>query len=54
MKTYTVEMKVNGEWKVWQRYEEASCGMSPKERAEAGYQIARNYGEVRIIEKESK
>lgn len=48
--TYTVEMKVNGEWKVWQRYEEACGGYSPKERAEMGLAIARNYGECRIKE----
>ena len=49
--TYAVEMKVNGEWKVWQTYDEPACGVSPKERAEMGLHIARCYGECRIVEK---
>jgi hypothetical protein len=50
---YVVEMKVNGVWKVWNRYNESACGMSPRERAEEGLKIARCYGECRIVEKEN-
>lgn len=48
---YTIEMKVNGEWKVWNVYEESDGGhVSPKERCEMGLKIARCYGECRVIE----
>lgn len=47
---YTIEMKVKGEWKVWQTYEESACGLSAKERFELGLKIARCYGECRVIE----
>lgn len=46
---YKVEMKVNGEWKLWQRYDQECMGSSTKERAEKGLQIARCYGECRIV-----
>ena len=49
---YIIEMNVNGEWKIWQRYDEAACGISPKGRAEMGMKIARCYGECRIVEVE--
>jgi len=51
---YIIEMKVNGEWKLWQKYDQYSCGHSPKERAEMGMKVARCYGECRMIEVESK
>ena len=47
---YVVEMLVNGEWKVWARYEEGCMGISAKERAESGLKTARCYGECRMIE----
>lgn len=47
---YIIEIKINGEWKLWQKYECASSGISPKERAEMGLKIARCYGECRVIE----
>lgn len=50
MKVYEVQMKVNGEWKVWQRYDQEACGISTKERAEMGFKVARCYGECRIVE----
>jgi len=51
MATYIVEMKdKNGEWKVWQRYDQPACGISTKERAEMGLKIASCYGECRIVE----
>lgn len=48
--TYVVEMLINGEWKVWARYEDSCMGETAKERAESGLKIARCYGESRIIE----
>lgn len=47
-----IEMKVNGEWKVWNRYDQPALGCSPMERAEAGMKIARCYGECRIVVEE--
>lgn len=47
---YVVEMLVNGEWKVWNRYEESAMGYSAKERAESGLKTAKQYGESRIVE----
>lgn len=52
--TYIIEMNINGTWKTWARYDQDCRGISPKERAEMGLKIARNYGEVRIITKEAK
>ena len=49
---YVVEMLVNGEWKVWAKYEEGCAGLSAKERAESGLKVARCYGEVRLVEME--
>ena len=51
--TYTIEMNINGTWKTWATYDQESRGISPKERAEMGLKIARNYGEARITTKES-
>jgi len=45
--TYIIEMNINGTWKRWNTYDN-------EENCKAGYQIARNYGEVRIITKEGK
>lgn len=45
--TYTIEMKINGTWKRWNTYDN-------EENCKAGYEHARNYGEVRIITKEGK
>ena len=49
---YVVEMKINGEWKIWTKYEEGCMGTSAKERAEEGLKVARCYGESRIVELE--
>lgn len=51
---YIIEIKVNGEWKLWQKYDQPALGHSPKERAEMGMKVARCYGECRMIEVESK
>lgn len=45
---YVVEVKVDGEWKLWNRYDEPCLGSTPKERAEKGFKIARCYAECRI------
>ena len=50
---YIIEMNINGTWEVWQRYDQPSSGISPKERAEMGLKIARNYGECRIVKEEN-
>ena len=47
---YVVEMFIDSEWKVWNRYEEGCMGLSAKERAEEGLKIARCYAESRIVE----
>lgn len=52
--TYIIEMNINGTWKTWARYDQASCGINPKERAEMGLKIARNYGECRIVTEENQ
>ena len=51
MEKYVVEMLVEGQWKVWARYEEC-MGFSAKERAEAGLKVARCYGECRLVKVE--
>lgn len=51
--TYIIEMNINGTWKTWARYDQDCRGISPKERAEMGLKIARNYGECRIVTKEN-
>ena len=48
--TYVVEMLVNGEWKVWNKYTEGCMGSSAKERAESGLKVAENYGKCRLVE----
>lgn len=46
-RTYIIEIKVNGEWKVWARYETADA----EQRAEMGMKVARCYGECRLVER---
>ena len=40
---YKVEMKINGNWKVWNWFEDEAS-------ARKGYAVARCYGECRIVE----
>lgn len=48
MKTiYVVKMFINGEWRVWNRYEDC-CGLSAKNRAELGLKTALHYGKCKI------
>ena len=51
---FIIEIKINGEWKLWQRYDQCSRGYTPKERAEKGMKVASCYGECRMVEVESK
>ena len=53
---YIIEMKVKGEWREWNRYSAEHYGIEVSEEqieanCMAGFAIARNYGECRIIKK---
>lgn len=48
MEKAMIEIKVNGEWKIWAIYEDCAMGHTPLERAERGLRTARCYGEVRL------